>query len=345
MTDNKKSLNDLDQIQGNLGDNDLLLVVDISDKTESSQGTTKTIRGSLLDRLKPSNNLSDVTDKQTAVNNLLETTNSEDGQVIGSDGTNAAWTNQAQINRPITTESSTSRSLTLTDKNTIIRCTNSSPTTITIPLDSSVAYDTGNSIEIYRSLGAGEVTVQAPSGVTLNGVDNGSAVISAENNTLEIIKINTNAWEALYNVASSSLSFDDLTDTPSSKTNNAKIPLSINDAETEIEYDREILYRRPVITETTTYRALSLTDGESLIVCNNSSGAFILIPPQSFTNFPINTQIEIVRASTATSSITIEGDMGVTVNGSVSGSLEMDQESSAALILKTGSDTWEVFYN
>lgn len=61
---------------------------------------------------------------------------------------------------------SDSKTLALTDAGTVQRMTNTAAATVTIPLNSAVAFPVGTEIEIYRA-GAGTVTVVPTSGVTL----------------------------------------------------------------------------------------------------------------------------------------------------------------------------------
>lgn len=66
----------------------------------------------------------------------------------------------------IVTESTTSRTLALTDAQKYIRCTNGSATTITVPPQTDVAWTAATEILIEQA-GAGQVTIAAGSGVTI----------------------------------------------------------------------------------------------------------------------------------------------------------------------------------
>jgi hypothetical protein len=67
----------------------------------------------------------------------------------------------------VNAQSGTSYTPTLTDANDYIVVTNSSPITLTIPPDSSVAYDVGTTLTIEQG-GTGTITVSPGSGVTIN---------------------------------------------------------------------------------------------------------------------------------------------------------------------------------
>jgi hypothetical protein len=69
---------------------------------------------------------------------------------------------------PINAQIGTSYTTVLTDRDSLVELNNASAITVTIPPNSSVAYPVGTSIDILQT-GAGQVTVAAGSGVTVNG--------------------------------------------------------------------------------------------------------------------------------------------------------------------------------
>jgi hypothetical protein len=77
----------------------------------------------------------------------------------------------------------TTKTLTLTDAQTIQTCTNGSAQTITIPLNANEPFVVGDTI-VFERHGAGIVSVIGAEGVTINGIaeegGNESAVIIAE---------------------------------------------------------------------------------------------------------------------------------------------------------------------
>lgn len=82
----------------------------------------------------------------------------------------------------------------LTDSNVDQLCDNGASARVwNIPANSSVAFSTYTKIPILR-LGSGSVTVDAPSGVTLNGVDGGSCTISTQYQGVLLTKTGTDAW-------------------------------------------------------------------------------------------------------------------------------------------------------
>lgn len=94
----------------------------------------------------------------------------------------------------IITESTTSRTLALTDAFSYIRTTSASSTTITVPLNSSVAFPEGARIEIIQA-GAGETSFAAIGGVTINTAT--GLKISAQYRAATLIKIATNEWDLI----------------------------------------------------------------------------------------------------------------------------------------------------
>ena len=87
---------------------------------------------------------------------------------------------------------SSNKTLALTDAGTFQNVNSSNNITVTIPLNSSVAFPTGTEIEIYRG-GSGTVTIAGASGVTLVSPDSAVA-ISVRYGTAVLKKIDTNTW-------------------------------------------------------------------------------------------------------------------------------------------------------
>lgn len=87
----------------------------------------------------------------------------------------------------------TGRVLALTDAYKVLDCSNTGAISLQIPLNSAVAFDIGTIIVIERN-GSGSVTVFSPTGVTINGVDAESYVITNQYDACSIRKRATNDW-------------------------------------------------------------------------------------------------------------------------------------------------------
>ena len=96
---------------------------------------------------------------------------------------------------PYISESTTARTLALTDSGNYIRCTNAAATTVTIPPNSSVAFPTGAEVIIFQA-GAGQVTIAAGAGVTLNSKE-GNLKISAQYAAVTCKKVATDTWDVI----------------------------------------------------------------------------------------------------------------------------------------------------
>lgn len=94
----------------------------------------------------------------------------------------------------VTTESTTSRTLALTDANDYIRCTNASATTITVPANASVAFPIGTQIDVFQA-GAGQVSFVAAGGVTINKSE--GLKIAAQYKAATLKKVDTDEWDLL----------------------------------------------------------------------------------------------------------------------------------------------------
>lgn len=89
---------------------------------------------------------------------------------------------------------SADKTLALTDANVDQWCDNGSTARVlTIPANSSVAFSVGTKIPILR-LGSGTCTIDATTGVTLNGVNGGSCTISTRYQGALLAKTGTDAW-------------------------------------------------------------------------------------------------------------------------------------------------------
>lgn len=92
----------------------------------------------------------------------------------------------------VTNDATTTRTLALTDANDYIRFTSASDTTLTVPLNSSVAFPTGTRIDFSR-MGVGNVTVAATGGVTINKAE--GLKIAAQYKAATLVKVATDEWD------------------------------------------------------------------------------------------------------------------------------------------------------
>jgi hypothetical protein len=80
--------------------------------------------------------------------------------------------------------------LVLTDNGRLVTLSNAAAITLTVPLNSSVAFATGAVINIQQ-IGAGQVTVAAAAGVTLNGT---GTKTRAQWSAASLVKTATDTW-------------------------------------------------------------------------------------------------------------------------------------------------------
>jgi len=88
--------------------------------------------------------------------------------------------------------------LVLTDDNRMVEMNNASGTTLTIPLNSSVAFPIGTMITILQT-GAGQTTVAGAAGVTVNGTP--GLKLRAQYSAATCIKRATNTWVLIGDLA------------------------------------------------------------------------------------------------------------------------------------------------
>ena len=92
-------------------------------------------------------------------------------------------------------QTGTSYTLVLTDAGKLIETNNASANTLTIPPNSSVAFATGSQILVVQK-GAGQTTLAAGSGVTINSKDS-NLKVTGQYSAVTLIKADTDTWYAL----------------------------------------------------------------------------------------------------------------------------------------------------
>lgn len=89
-------------------------------------------------------------------------------------------------------QTGTTYTLVLGDAGKYIQCNNASPFTLTVPLNATVAYPVGTQI-VVRNTGAGQVTVAATGGVTINTSQ--TLLLRAQHSTATLVKVATDTWD------------------------------------------------------------------------------------------------------------------------------------------------------
>jgi hypothetical protein len=87
-----------------------------------------------------------------------------------------------------------SYTLVLTDQSDLVEISNASANTLTVPLNSSVAFPTGTTITILQT-GAGQTTITPTGGVTINGTP--GLKLRAQWSSATLIKRAENTWVAI----------------------------------------------------------------------------------------------------------------------------------------------------
>jgi hypothetical protein len=108
-------------------------------------------------------------------------------------------TARATQGMPIITEAGTAKTLALTDNGGYVRTTSGSAVTITVPLNSSVAFPTGAEIVVFQD-GAGLVTFAATGGVTIKSKDSNLS-LGGQYSAATLKKVATDAWDLIGDLA------------------------------------------------------------------------------------------------------------------------------------------------
>lgn len=93
--------------------------------------------------------------------------------------------------RPLNQQTGTAYTLVLTDGTKWLELSNAAAVTLTVPPNSSVAFPVGTVIQGMQT-GAGQVTIVAGVGVTLNGSP--GLKVAAQYGSFGLIKVATDTW-------------------------------------------------------------------------------------------------------------------------------------------------------
>jgi len=98
--------------------------------------------------------------------------------------------NDARQNITLNAQTGTTYTLVLTDNGRLVTLSNAAAITLTVPLNSSVAFATGAVINIQQ-IGAGQVTVAGASGVTVTGT---GTKLRTQYSAAALVKTGTDSW-------------------------------------------------------------------------------------------------------------------------------------------------------
>ena len=115
-------------------------------------------------------------------------------QVLTAAEQNALATAMIAINA----QTGTTYTTVLSDDGKLITCSNASSISVTIPPNSSVAYGIGTQLN-FAQLGAGQVTLVAGAGVTLNSAG-AKLKLDAQYAVATCVKTDTNTWFVVGNL-------------------------------------------------------------------------------------------------------------------------------------------------
>ena len=105
--------------------------------------------------------------------------------------------NDAKQNLTLNAQTGTTYTFVLADNGKLVTLDNASAITVTVPANSSVAYATGAIINLQQ-IGAGQVTVAAAAGVTINGT---GTKTRAQWSAASLVKTATNTWTLIGDIA------------------------------------------------------------------------------------------------------------------------------------------------
>ena len=93
-----------------------------------------------------------------------------------------------------------------------------------------------------------------------------------------------------------------------------------------------------VNAQTGTSYTLALVDAGAVVTATNADAVTVTVPTNASVAFPVGTIINVIQAGAGV--VTLQGDTGVTVNGTSGGSVDTTTQYQGAALLKTGADEW-----
>ena len=125
------------------------------------------------------------------------TTDTLTNKTLTSPTLNTPTINDARQNLTLNAQTGTTYTLVLTDNGRLVTLSNAAAITLTVPLNSSVAFATGAVVNIQQ-IGAGQVTVAGDAGVTVNGT---GTKTRTQWSAASLIKTATNTWTLIGDLA------------------------------------------------------------------------------------------------------------------------------------------------
>ena len=161
----------------------------------SSSGTTTLVASAVASGTLTLPAITDTVVSLTATQTLTNKT-------LTSPVLNTPTINDAKQNLTLNAQTGTTYTTVLADNGKLVTLSNASPITLTVPLNSSVAYATGAIINVQQ-IGAGQVTIQGASGVTITstGATATTPKTRAQYSAASIIKTGTDSWTVIGDIA------------------------------------------------------------------------------------------------------------------------------------------------
>ncbi len=125
------------------------------------------------------------------------TTDTLTNKTLTSPTLNTPTINDARQNLTLNAQTGTTYTLVLTDNGRLVTLSNAAAITVTVPLNSSVAFATGAVVNLQQ-IGAGQVTVTGASGVTINGT---GTALRAQWSAASLVKTATDTWTLIGDLA------------------------------------------------------------------------------------------------------------------------------------------------
>lgn len=215
----------------------------------------------------------------------------------------------------VETETGTARDLAQSDRDKLLRFTNAAAKTFTVQPNASVAITQDTRVHV-RNVGAGDLTVTAGVGVTINA----DSLVIPQNGTASLIRVAEDVWDFV------PYFFESGVESVNGRT--GAVVLTAADVPATI------------ITDSTTARDLSASDMGAYLRFTNAAAKALTVRDNA--DVAITTGLEVHGRNAGAGDLTITEDTAVTVNTPAGGTLVVPQGGTFTL-KKVGTDEWDLF--
>jgi len=285
--------------------------------------------------------------QQTALNALAGAVTS--GDVLRGNGTNVTMSAIQVSDIPTLNQNTTGTAANITATSNSTLTTLSS---LSLPGSQVSGNIAGNAANVTGTIsvangGTGDTSLAAHGVLIGNGT--GAVNVTIPGTAGQVLTSNGASSDPTWQAAGTASPLTTKGDLYGYSTTNARLPVGTNGQHLSVDSTQTLGVKWITSGRTlnnqsgTTYTFVladgSATDGNPLVTATNSAAQTYTIPPNSSVAFPVGTQIDVTQLGAGL--VTFAAGAGVTLN-SLSGGLTMLGQYSAATLVQTAANVWDV---